>query len=233
MLRTSAVNNWLSWSLNRPSSTPATTLQLAIFNVHMIHYESIQHEVSQLNTSQAFTQELLAICVKPVCEGLLWACTCKNLSVSWHPQTHKTLGRSTIGLWACVQSTIGKVECHQTHLSSESSDSFESQCCPQDRNPSQQHAWWGDQSQKHLIVHLLAWQDFSTGFHDLVKTAVLVVSTSAPAVWHWTGLPWRASIRHVNRQPVPLLIWEHWRMHQQYWQVSWILTRRGISITNQ
>ena len=48
----------------------------------MIHYESIQHEVSQLNTSQAFTQELLAICVKPVCEELLRACTRKNLSVS-------------------------------------------------------------------------------------------------------------------------------------------------------
>ena len=45
MLRTTAVHNRLSWSLNRPSSAPARTLQPAILNVHMIHYKSIQHEV--------------------------------------------------------------------------------------------------------------------------------------------------------------------------------------------
>ena len=47
MLRTTAVHNWLSWSLNRPSSASATKLQSAIFNMHKIHYESIQHEVLQ------------------------------------------------------------------------------------------------------------------------------------------------------------------------------------------
>ncbi len=203
MLRTTAVHNWLSWSLNRPSSATATTLQSEIFNVHMIHYKSIQHEVSQLNTSQAFTQELLAT---------IW------VSLDILRPTRP---------WAFPH-WIGKVEYHQTHLSSESSDSFKSQYCPQDRKPCQQQAWWGDQSQKHLIVHLLAWQDFSTGFHDLVKTAVLLVSTSA-----WTGLPWRAWFMHVNRQPVPLLIWKHRGMHQQFWQVPWILTRRGISTTNR
>ena len=208
-------------------------MQSAIFNVHMIHYESIQHEVLQ---TQHFPSLHTGV-ISYLCSTCLW-----RVASGLHMQEFECLltpsGPQDLGPfhnWIVSLCTINNWE---GRMPPDSSEQWVFRLLWESMLPSRQEFWptawmmgWSvPKAADSASADLARFQHWLPWLGEDCSPCGINISTCCLTL-DWASK--RASFRGVNKQPVPLLIWEHWGMHQQYWQVPWILTRRGISTPNQ